>query len=63
MLETDPITNAQATLLGACQAVLRGGDPNQLKGPTAALLRAKGQGKVAMAILALPSLPYIKPPK
>jgi hypothetical protein len=63
MLETDPIDQAQRSLASVCLEVLRGGDPNRLKGPTCALLRAKGNGKQAREIDALPPLPYVKPPK
>jgi hypothetical protein len=61
MLETDPIDQAQRSLASVCLEVLRGGDPNRLKGPTCALLRAKGQGKQAREIEQLPPLPWTKP--
>jgi hypothetical protein len=63
MLETDPISQAQSSLASVCLEVLRGGDPNKLKGPFCALLRAKGQGKQAREIEGLPPLPYTKPVK
>ena len=63
MLEVDPIPQAQQSLLSECQAVLKGGDPNRLKGPVCALLRAKGQGKLARELMELPALAYVKPVK
>lgn len=63
MMQTDPIDQAQRSLASVCLEVLRGGDPNKLKGPFCAYLKAKGQGKQANEIMALPPLPYVKPPK
>lgn len=61
MLQTDPISMAQTSLASACLEVLKGGDPNKLRGPVCALLKATGQGKRAREIEQLPPLPYIKP--
>jgi len=61
MLEVDPIATAQTSLLSVAMEVMRGGDPNKLRGPLAALLRAKGQGKQARELEALPPVPYVKP--
>lgn len=61
MLETDPIAQASTSLVNVCLEVVSGGDPNRIKGPLLAYLRAKGQGKQAMAIAALPPMPYVKP--
>jgi len=63
MLETDPISQAQSGLASVCLEVLRGGDPNKLRGPVAALLKATGRGKQAREIEQLPQLPYVKPVK
>lgn len=63
MLETDPISTAQSSLSAACLEVLKGGDPNRLRGPVCALLKATGQGKRAREIEQLPPLPYTKPGK
>ena len=61
MLETDPISQAYTALLNAVWEVLRGGDPNRLKVPYAAAMRAKGMGKHAKSAMELPALPYTKP--
>ena len=61
MLETDPISTASQSLQTAVADVLRGGDPNRLRAPYAALMRARGQGKIAREIEKLPALAYVKP--
>lgn len=60
MLETDPIQSAQHTLQAAVGSVLRGADPNLLRGPYCALLRATGQGKYAKLVEQLPPVPFVK---
>jgi hypothetical protein len=62
MLETDPITQATASLTAAALDVLKGGDPNRLRGPIVAMLRATGQGKRAREIEQLAPLAYVKKP-
>jgi len=61
MHQIDPVEQAQAQLLAAVGETLRGGDPNRLRAPYQALLRARGQGKAAKAVDDLPVLPYVKP--
>lgn len=60
MLETDPIAVANRALLAVAEEIMRGGDPNRLRGPLCALMRAQGQGKKAKLIEQLPPLPYQK---
>lgn len=60
MLETDPIANATAALQATVMEVLKGGDPNKLRGPYCAMLRAMGRGKFARVVEELPPLPYRK---
>lgn len=60
MLETDPIAQANTALLSVAMEVIRGGDPNKLKGPLCQLLKAKGQGKQARALEALPPVEWPK---
>ena len=61
MQEIDPIATATTSLLAAVAETLHGGDPNRLRGPYAAVMRAKGQGKAAAAVDKLPRLPWVKP--
>ena len=60
MLQTDPIASASTALIAASLDVLKGGDPNRLRGPYCAYLRAIGRGKQAREVEALPVLPYTK---
>lgn len=61
MLETDPIQSAARSLHSVVAEVLAGGDPNRLRGPYCALMRAMGQGKRAREIEALPQVPWVRP--
>ena len=61
MLESDPITAASTALQAAALDVLKGGDPNRLRGPYVAYLRALGRGKQANLVALLPPLAWTKP--
>jgi hypothetical protein len=63
MMETDPISTASQSLQAAVETVLKGGDPNLLKAPYMALLRARGNGKQARVVEGWERLVYVKPPK